>query len=55
MNLETTTCVFLFSLQLGSIILFGLFTDYSDQANGGSIEEKSNTIANYYPFFQDDM
>ena len=53
MNLETTTCVFLFSLQLGSIILFGLFTDYSDQANGGSIEEKSNTIANYYPFFQD--
>ena len=53
MALEVTFCVFLFFLQIASIILFGLFTDYSDQANGGLIDDSINTIDKYYPFFQD--
>ena len=53
MQLERVTSGFLFFLQMVSIILFGVFTDYSDQANGGLSEHNSNTIENYYPFFQD--
>lgn len=53
MQLERVTSGFLFFLQVVSIILFGVFTDYSDQANGGSSKHNSNTIENYYPFFQD--
>ena len=53
MALEVTFCVFLFFLQIASIILFGLFTDYSEQANGGLIDDSINTIDKYYPFFQD--
>lgn len=42
----------LFSLQIISIILYAVFTDYSQEASG--IKHKnSNTINNYYPFFQD--
>lgn len=53
MQLERVTSGCLFFLQVVSIILFGVFTDYSDQANGGSSKHNSNTIENYYPFFQD--
>ncbi|MDA9673951.1 ammonium transporter [bacterium] len=41
------------SLQIISIVLFGLFVDYSDEASGVSGNDNSNTINNYYPFFQD--
>lgn len=48
--IETGT---LFSLQILSIILYSFCTDYSDQASGITNKTNSNTINNYYPFFQD--
>ena len=53
MNLEETTCLLLFFLQLLSIVLFGLFTDYSSEVSGIEDVKKDNTINDYYPFFQD--
>jgi ammonium transporter Rh len=44
----------LLSLQILSIILYSLFTDYGEEAVGTSAgSQTSNTIDKYYPFFQD--
>ena len=41
-------------LQILSIILYSLFTDYGEEAVGNSAgSQTSNTIDKYYPFFQD--
>ena len=41
-------------LQLVSIVLYGLFTDYGIEAVGNTPgSQTSNTIDKYYPFFQD--
>lgn len=41
-------------LQVTSIVLYGLFTDYGIEAVGDSPgSQTSNTINKYYPFFQD--
>ena len=41
-------------LQICSIVLYGLFTDYGEEAVGNTAgSQTSNTIDKYYPFFQD--
>ena len=40
--------------QLISVLLYGLFTDYGEEAVGTTAgSQTSNTIDKYYPFFQD--
>jgi ammonium transporter Rh len=44
----------LLTLQIISVILYGLFTDYGNEAVGNTAGgQNSNTIDKYYPFFQD--
>ena len=41
-------------MQLISVLLYGLFTDYGEEAVGTTVgSQTSNTIDKYYPFFQD--
>ena len=41
-------------MQLISVLLYGLFTDYGEEAVGTTAgSQTSNTIDKYYPFFQD--
>jgi len=40
-------------LQFLSILFYGLFTDYGQEAVGNTGSTNSNTIDKYYPFFQD--
>ena len=40
-------------MQLLSVVLYGLCTDYGTEAIGTSSGSNSNTIDKYYPFFQD--
>lgn len=48
------SCSPLIILQIISIILYGLFTDYGKEAVGTTAgSQTSNTIDKYYPFFQD--
>ena len=39
-------------MQLLSVVLYGLCTDYGTEAIGTSTSSNSNTIDKYYPFFQ---
>lgn len=40
-------------MQIISVLLYGLFTDYGNEAVGTLSGGQSNTIEKYYPFFQD--
>ena len=64
-SMKITNVFCLVGLQMLSIVLYGIFTDYSQEASGsithtntntstGTLTNtNTNTINNYYPFFQD--
>jgi ammonium transporter Rh len=52
MRVEQKMSLYLFFLQFIAIVLFSQFTEYSSEASG-TTNRPSNTINNYYPFFQD--
>ena len=50
--MDFTSTISLFGLQVVGIVLYGLFTDYGTEVIGtGNVN--TNTISNFYPFFQD--